>query len=370
MPLTTKQKSAILGAGALAAATVGVIVKKSTSLPPCNFAPPAGALTDCGANGATYSLKPEIAVGGYGDIANGKLRWGSGYATGLPGGKCIVSEADNALPALYEQAHSCSGGLSWQDQQDMGLVLGLDKQIERDACNVSGPCTPANAYIITKDNDFTWSTGKAPAGSHPGDCPQFKPTEKPCNAPGTTQAAWNCFWGHAVYVSNQAPHCGGSAPPQPTVCKEDAEHLCLLGKRFRVSVAWSSANAGGTGTGKAIPMSADTGGFWFFQSSNYELLVKVLDGRSLNQKYWVFYGALSDVEYDITVVDTATSAVKTYHNAAGVMQSVGDTGAFPGSPSAALPPALEDDTVALAGAWSFEPSPLSTGVVTAEVRRP
>jgi hypothetical protein len=53
-----------------------------------------------------------------------------------------------------------------------------------------------------------------------------------------------------------------------------------------------------------------------------------VDGRAFNEKFWVFYGALSNVEYTITVTDTATGAVRTYVNPFGQLASVADTAAF------------------------------------------
>jgi photosynthesis system II assembly factor YCF48-like protein len=103
--------------------------------------------------------------------------------------------------------------------------------------------------------------------------------------------------------------------------------LCLNG-RFRVGVTWRARDIGANGTGQAIPMTSDTGSFWFFSSNNLELVVKVLDGRAFNNKFWVFYGALSNVEYTITVTDTATGKVKTYFNPQGQLASVADTAAF------------------------------------------
>ena len=50
-----------------------------------------------------------------------------------------------------------------------------------------------------------------------------------------------------------------------------------------------------------VLLTGDTGTFWFFDSANVELVLKVLDGRVLNGHYWVFYGALSNVEYTIVV---------------------------------------------------------------------
>jgi hypothetical protein len=56
--------------------------------------------------------------------------------------------------------------------------------------------------------------------------------------------------------------------------------------------------------------------------------VKVVDGRAVNGKWWVFYGALSNVEYTVTVTDTQTGAVKTYFNPQGQLASFADTTAF------------------------------------------
>jgi hypothetical protein len=103
--------------------------------------------------------------------------------------------------------------------------------------------------------------------------------------------------------------------------------LCLLGGRFEVTTNWIALGTSGEGT--PVPLSSDQSGlFWFFQPSNIELVVKALDGQPVNGKYWIFYGALSDVEYEIDVRDTVTGVVKTYHNAQGNLCGLGDTDAF------------------------------------------
>src|SRR5262249_42023784 len=71
-----------------------------------------------------------------------------------------------------------------------------------------------------------------------------------------------------------------------------------------------------------------TGYFWFFGPANVETIVKVLDGTSLNQHVWVFYGALSNVEYSLTVTDTQTGLARRYFNPRGQFASVGDTNGF------------------------------------------
>ena len=110
-------------------------------------------------------------------------------------------------------------------------------------------------------------------------------------------------------------------------------NLCLNGDRFVAEVSWKDFQ-GNTGTGKAVSLTNDTGYFWFFSPTNVELMVKVLDGRGLNGSYWVFYGALSNVQYTLKITDTVTGRVKTYQNPAGKMASAADTGAFPANKTA------------------------------------
>lgn len=110
-------------------------------------------------------------------------------------------------------------------------------------------------------------------------------------------------------------------------CQSSPRRLCLNGGRFAVEASWKDFQ-GNTGAGTAVSLTGDTGWFWFFDSSNVEVMLKVLDGTPLNGKFWVFYGALSNVEYTLTVTDTQTGAVKEYRNPSGRFASVADTAAF------------------------------------------
>lgn len=107
-----------------------------------------------------------------------------------------------------------------------------------------------------------------------------------------------------------------------------AQFAACLGNRFEVAIEWRVPSQGTVGAGAALPLTADTAAFWFFSNNNIEVVVKVLDGRTVNGSFWVFYGALSDVEYTITVTDTQTGRVKTYFNPAGQLASIADTAAF------------------------------------------
>jgi hypothetical protein len=113
----------------------------------------------------------------------------------------------------------------------------------------------------------------------------------------------------------------------PATCVATSTNLCLNSGRFQVAVAYSSS--AGSGAGTAIALTPDTGYFWFFSSGNVEMVIKVVDGRSFNNHFWVFAGGLTNVDVTITVTDTQTSVVKTYHNPQNTaFQPIQDTAAF------------------------------------------
>jgi len=104
--------------------------------------------------------------------------------------------------------------------------------------------------------------------------------------------------------------------------------LCLQDGRFEVRVDWHDPRSGDTGSGTAISGTERSGYFWFFRDDNVELVVKVLDGRPVNGRFWVFYGALTDVEYDVRVTDTASGQTETFHNPPGEICGGAETGTF------------------------------------------
>lgn len=118
----------------------------------------------------------------------------------------------------------------------------------------------------------------------------------------------------------------------PEACTPFAPVFCAHNERFWVSAIFSAPSLGiSNAAATAVPLTNDTGYFWFFSSNNVELVVKVVDGRAFNGFYWVFCAALSDLAYTVTVTDTGTGAVKTYTNPPGNLGSVADTAAFAGS---------------------------------------
>src|SRR5262249_43758812 len=104
--------------------------------------------------------------------------------------------------------------------------------------------------------------------------------------------------------------------------------LCLEAGRFSVTATWQKGD-GSSGSGTAVPLTSDTGYFWFFDSSNIEVITKVLNGCGLTNAYWAFLAGLTNVEATLKFTDMKTGLVKTYSNPQGqAFQPVQDTSAF------------------------------------------
>jgi len=110
---------------------------------------------------------------------------------------------------------------------------------------------------------------------------------------------------------------------------DSGDVLALLDGRFEVTVDWENQHDDNApGTGHAIPGTEKSGYFWFFNPTNLELVVKMIDARSVSGYFWVFWGGLSDVKYTIHILDTVTGDEWTRTNPAGSLCGGGDTTAF------------------------------------------
>ena len=105
--------------------------------------------------------------------------------------------------------------------------------------------------------------------------------------------------------------------------------LPLLGGRFTASIQWRRPN-GSSGQGQAVALQDGAGWFWFFSDDNPEVILKMIDGRAHNGHFWVYTGALTNLEYTLTVTDQETGTVRRYFAAQGEVQSIVDTSAFAG----------------------------------------
>lgn len=104
--------------------------------------------------------------------------------------------------------------------------------------------------------------------------------------------------------------------------------LGLQDGRFEVTIDWRAPN-GDNGQGQAIPLTNDTGYFWFFSDDNAEVVVKVLDACDFTGTYWLYAGGLTDVELTMTVTDKVAGESKVFTNPMGnTFEPIADTGAF------------------------------------------
>ena len=97
----------------------------------------------------------------------------------------------------------------------------------------------------------------------------WSPASVTTSGVGRFAVAWTAVDGAGVGI---AARIGGET------CAPDPGTLCLNGDRFQVQVTWSVPSQGRSGFGTAVPLTGDTGYFWFFDSANVELVVKALDG--------------------------------------------------------------------------------------------
>jgi hypothetical protein len=122
-----------------------------------------------------------------------------------------------------------------------------------------------------------------------------------------------------------AAAAAAAAVPESS-CAPGSGSLCLLARRFAVSVTWMNQFAGTSGTGRAKSLSDLSGLFTFTDPTDVELVLKAVP---FSDRIAVYYAALSDFEYDITVTDTRSGTAKTYHNPAGTYCGGLDNNAFP-----------------------------------------
>jgi hypothetical protein len=241
------------------------------------------------------------------------------------GGPFQVNETSNFRQELPALAADAAGGFAvvWQRT----TPASGEKEIFGRRYDAGGVAATGEFPVnTTTAND---QTGPALAGG--GDGRYF--------------AAWASFAQDGSSYGVYAQRFG--VPVEP--CAPGDTTLCLAGDRFSVRVAWRTA-LGTSGAGQAVALTSDTGYFWFFDESNVELVIKVLDACGLSSNFWVYAGGLTNVEATVTVTDTTTGQTRVYLNPLGTpILPIQDTGHFfvcgPTLASAPIgaPPAAADE---------------------------
>jgi hypothetical protein len=85
-------------------------------------------------------------------------------------------------------------------------------------------------------------------------------------------------------------------------------------------------------TAHGVQLTRDSGFFWFFDESNIEVTLKILDGRAVNGKYWIFLSSMTDLKFIATITHCPTNPQigapcfsKTYESTQGVNRNIIDT---------------------------------------------
>jgi hypothetical protein len=208
-------------------------------------------------------------------------------ATAIPGPATLPADCTEIQVPATERGGRTFLGAWWMPSQDQGFFVAADK---------SGATPLADAY----------GRGGGPGGP------------------------WSLVRNSAQFSDIRALGIGArvvSIAQATAPCFNSANVVCLNGGRFRVELKWRRPNdTEGLGTDSGLRTS-DSDVMWFFNASNLEILIKVLN--ACPGRYWVFFAATTNVEFGLTVTDTQSGKIKTYFNPLGkAALPVQDTNAF------------------------------------------
>jgi photosystem II stability/assembly factor-like uncharacterized protein len=102
----------------------------------------------------------------------------------------------------------------------------------------------------------------------------------------------------------------------PSPC-DPGQGLCLENGRFRVIVS-----------GHAVALSQKSGYYWFDYSPSVDVVVKILDGRTIDGHYWLHWSALTEQAFTLMVIDRLTMRSVLYEKPAGSVTAVIDKTSF------------------------------------------
>ncbi len=145
-----------------------------------------------------------------------------------------------------------------------------------------------------------------------------------------------------------------AAPPPPDVpCPADGT-LTLRG-RYQLTFTYRNqyVTPAQEGCGHAVPITGQTGYFWFLDPTQASLVVKAFSpSETPNGKTWLSYASLESIEYWLAVRDTLGGGVTSYYSAPGVQSVKFDSDVFGGT---APPPDAPVSEPLAAGTTPVEP---------------
>lgn len=156
-----------------------------------------------------------------------------------------------------------------------------------------------------------------------------------------------------------------AAPPPPEIpCPADGT-LTLRG-RYQLTFTYRNqyVTPAQEGCGHAVPITGQTGYFWFLESTQASLVVKAFSpSETPNGKTWLSYASLESIEYWLAVRDTVGGGVTSYYSAPGVQSVKFDPDVFGGT---APPPDAPLAEPLAAGTTPVEPAAPDAPCVASE----
>jgi len=175
------------------------------------------------------------------------------------------------------------------------------------------------------------------------------------------------------YVVNlRVTNPAGTSKTTEMISVVAADTLRLMASHpFDLTLTATDPRTGNTGQGQVVAQNDIYGIFSIpaitGNAGNPEVLVKMVDASGIGASYWVFYGALTDLSYTLTVRDVATGTTKTYHDAkvGSTVCGAFDTSGFHSSQTASerastlgrqplIADQASEDTLRLVSAHPFE----------------
>lgn len=145
-------------------------------------------------------------------------------------------------------------------------------------------------------------------------------------------------------------------------CVASNTRLCLINGRFSATLKWND----GSGPKDAFVAGPKTDGassaaglFYFYSSdsSNWEILAKMIDGCGTNGHFWMLVAASTGFGWELSVKDESSGVTKTFsHPLNGQASGIADFEAFNTCGSTPPPtptPVPGGDLASLIGTWKF-----------------
>jgi hypothetical protein len=254
---------------------------------------------------AFLALPASRAAGSSGYFESGNPDFATLHVETLPlhvsAGQPFLLRVTVREAALVPDPYGCSSSFYWNDTVQVSKGL-IDIHVSSSYCP-SLSSTPTEAQNITAVHEW--------------------------DVPGLAAGAYTVRFGEGIDPPVAATRLRIEAP---------TTQLALGDDRFLVFV---DRQAGATSVpASATALTAESGYFSFFAPSNVEVTVKILDGRGLNGRFWLFAASMTDLPFTLSVADTAggcrvqpgdprlTCPTRTYRAVAGENRNFIDTDAF------------------------------------------